>query len=504
MIPSSRARSFCLPTSVLVLCFVGGCFRPNEIQPSAELSNEEFEVLVRNFCGDCHASPDPQSFAKRNWPAEVERGFEFYEKSGRADLTKPDQVKTTEYYQKLAPESLSLPAASEDLESSPVRFTRLQIPTNSARPGVADINTTDRGFWFTDMGTGEVGRVEFDDRVPKLEILATMSNPAHVEPYERNSKQKNRSESGSFLVGDLGSFAPADHDLGKLVLYEGNRTIDLLENLGRVSDFAIGDYDNDGISDLVVAEFGWHDTGGLHLLYGTDTQEGADLEHTNSFRHVRLADAHGFSHVLATDINADEALDIVALQSQEYERVLVFLNDGAGNLSSETIYAASIPDYGCSCIDLVDIDGDSDVDVLLSNGDSMDSLLLKPHHSIQWLENTGNLNFEHHSISQLPGAYGVTSADLDQDGDQDIVACTMTWWDDVPFNTVVWFEQIASHEFRRHNLDLSLGQHACLDVGDFDHDGKIDLAVGEFSKDNPNETWMTVWWNEGSGKSHVN
>ncbi len=76
----------------------------------------------------------------------------------------------------------------------------------------------------------------------------------------------------------------------------------------------------------------------------------------------------------------------------------------------------------------------------------------------------------------------------------------MTWWDDLPFNSVVWFEQLTPREFRKHALDISVAQHACLELGDFDGDGAMDIAVGEFHKSKAMDTWFSVWWNDGPRK----
>ena len=62
---------------------------------------------------------------------------------------------------------------------------------------------------------------------------------------------------------------------------------------------------------------------------------------------------------------------------------------GQGQFRTETIFQAPDPAYGSSCIDLVDLDQDGDLDLLYTNGDTMDSFELRPSHSVQWLENQG-------------------------------------------------------------------------------------------------------------------
>ena len=75
------------------------------------------------------------------------------------------------------------------------------------------------------------------------------------------------------------------------------------------------------------------------------------------------------------------------------------------------------PDFGYSGMRLADIDGDGDLDVLVTNGDATDIELLKPQHSVRLLENRGRYPLQPHLLTALPGAYDVVVADLDNDGD---------------------------------------------------------------------------------------
>ena len=74
---------------------------------------------------------------------------------------------------------------------------------------------------------------------------------------------------------------------------------------------------------------------------------------------------------------------------------MAFLNEGGGRFRKETIFAGPHPAYGSSGIQLVDMDGDGDLDVLYTNGDVMDPPpILKPYHGVQWLENEGRFPFK--------------------------------------------------------------------------------------------------------------
>lgn len=490
MLTSKSIQTICFLTLPWIL--LSGCRSDrSKLHPKSDDSAIELIADINMFCGDCHVAPDPNTFARQHWPAEVRRGFDFYKESGRSDLTPPDFDATVAYYQNLAPERLNLPDPDEDLNTSRVRFStsKLSLPPGQTRPGVSHLLSADGLLYYTDMISGQVGSISFDQREHTTSLLATYKHPAHIELVEFSADG-----SSEYVVSELGSFAPDDHAKGGVFLRrsEDGASVPLLDQSGRVSATSAADFDHDQDIDLVVAEFGWHKTGSIRML--RNESQGSEWK----FESVTIEKIHGASHVEALDFDQDSDQDFIVLVSQEYESVFLYLNDGKAEFEQRLLFAAPIPDYGCSSIEVADIDGDQDPDILLTNGDSMDSLLLKPHHSVQWLENQGDFQFERHPISALPGVYGATAGDLDADGDLDVVACTMTWWDDLPFNSVVWFEQLPSGEFQRHSLDLSLDQHACLELGDYDQDGRLDIAVGEFSREEPKDTWITIWWNDGS------
>ena len=71
--------------------------------------------------------------------------------------------------------------------------------------------------------------------------------------------------------------------------------------------------------------------------------------------------------------NRDGKPDFVAAITQEHETVVAFLNEGGGRFRKETIYTAPHPAFGINGMQLVDLDGDGDLDVLLTNGDALTS-----------------------------------------------------------------------------------------------------------------------------------
>ncbi len=221
------------------------------------------------------------------------------------------------------------------------------------------------------------------------------------------------------------------------------------------------------------------------------------------FESTRIDGRTGTITVPPVDLNGDGRPDFIALISQQHEQVIAFLNLPEG-FKTETIYAAPHPNWGSSGMDVVDLDGDGDLDVLMAHGDSLDDGILKPYHGIEWLENRGAYPFVAHTLATLPGVHPVKAVDLDGDGDLDVVAASFEPLADpretAAFPSVVWLEQTTRGRFVRHTLETGRPYHATLDAADFDRDGDVDLAVGNLSPKQEIPAWVELWSNQRLSK----
>jgi hypothetical protein len=330
-----------------------------------------------------------------------------------------------------------------------------------------------------------------------LDVIARLSNPSHVSMTDLD-----RDGVKDLLVADLGQFLPSDHTRGSVVLLRGSRDGRYqplkLDGWPRVADVESADFNGDGAADLAVAAFGWRSVGNVSVL----ENQTADYSRPSFVTHI--VDARpGAIHAIPTDLNKDGAPDLVVLLAQQFETVVALINNRtkAPSFTPTVLYTAPHPNWGSSGIQLADLDHDGDDDVILTHGDTLDDTIIKPYHGIQWLENRGNLSFVEHTLTALPGAHRAQAVDLDGDGDMDVVACALIAGgsdiDETTLPALVWLEQTSPGVFQRHTLENGPPRHATLDAADIDGDGDIDIVVGTFDADarSSGRPWIEVWEN---------
>jgi hypothetical protein len=434
-----------------------------------------------------------------------------YELAGVSDEVEdfPPREATLAYYTDRAPaKPLPLPDDSPH-GPGPLRFRTRgfrppRVPPGSGVAYLKFVNLFDarrQDLIACDMLHGIVWVQQFYLPGQPFMVLAEIPNPAHAEVVDLDRDGKL-----DLLVANLGSFQPEDHDRGTVEWLRGLgaeqfELIQLLDKVGRVADVQPGDVDGDGDLDLAVAVFGWRLTGKVLFLENTGR---VDDRGTPMFNDYILDPRQGAINVPIVDINHDGRLDIVALLAQQHETVAAYLNDGKGDFDTVEIFKAPHPDWGSSGIEVVDLDRDGDLDVVMVNGDTLDSKIpIKPFHGVHWLENEGKFPFRAHRLAVFPGAHKVRATDLDGDGDLDLVASsflpqlrTLSAKRTANIESVIWLEQVAPGTFETHVLESGEFDHPSLEVGDYDRNGTVDIITGTFIMEqatNTNRPWLTFF-----------
>jgi mono/diheme cytochrome c family protein len=459
-------------------------------------------------CSTCHRVPPPQALPRRVWRTQIETMWLIVQ--GKTDRRSPAAEKQgvtlppewqpiASYYEATAPDHLPATPPWPSTDGGLKFRTRTIAPAiPEPAPAISNLQLVDLNgdgrldIVAGDMRHGVIVTASPHDPRAVLRELAQVPHPAHIQPVDFDGDGVL-----DFLVGDLGAFMPTDHDRGAIVWLRGGKdgTYNRLSLRGwpPVTDVRAADFDGDGRLDLAVAAFGWRRTGEFTILKNNTTDYSEP-----SFVPFTIEQRTGAIHAVVADIDRDRRADVVVLFAQEHEMVVAFLNRGGMQFERQLIYQAPHPVWGSSGIQVVDLDGDGDLDVLMTNGDSFDDAIKKPYHGITWLENRGTYPFTEHTLAKLGGVHRAQAADMDGDGDLDIVACALGWQHDEDAKKapkLVWLEQTSRGVFEPHVLAVGPPTHATLDLGDFDGDGDIDIVVGNFSAGQPQEGWVDVWEN---------
>lgn len=468
---------------------------------------------METFCSSCHKFPPPDTLPRSHWKAKVEA---MYALVGQTQDTRPAAAPPIEeavrYFTERAPERL--PPAPSTAGAGPGNLRLRRVPLKLSGlphyPGVAhaqfvhlhDDKRLD--LLVCEMRFGMVLALDPARDLGSVRLLARVPHPCHAEVVDLDGDGRK-----DILVADLGTVVPSDSTNGAIVWLRPRPTgefevIPLANGLGRVAEVRAADFDGDGDQDLVAAVFGWRRVGEILYLERTGTRDGVP-----SFEKYTVDQRVGAITVPVVDLNADRRPDFLALLAQHHESIIAFHNTGRGRFEPHLVFSADHPNWGSSSLDLVDLDGDGDQDLLLTNGDTLDDLVLKPYHGVEWLENTGKYPYPMRRLANLPGAHRTRAADLDGDGDLDLVTCAFLPFvkKDMPgaelAESLIWLEQTAPGQYTRHSLETASCTHPTMDAADFDQDGDIDIVVGNMTMAQGDadtlDDWMVLLVNERVG-----
>lgn len=362
--------------------------------------------------------------------------------------------------------------------TSPVAYEVLLpdgAPHATANVRVGDLLGDDTSQIFvTEPLAGRVVWLRRPDDPVVLEEGLTQPVRTHVVDIDSDGDR-------DILVADIGSLLPTDEKVGRVVLLRNDgafqfEPVVLLEGVGRVVCAEGADLDGDGDVDIAVCVFG-HKGGKILWL---EQKEGFVFQ-----EHV-LDPRPGAIHAFPFDAEGDGDLDLAVPLSQDSEEILLFRNDGSGAFAKEVIYAASEFYYGMSGIELSDLDQDGDLDILFTNGDTLDLDLpqyINPNefHGLSWLENDGRGRFTVHEVVRQWGAYSVRAADIDGDSDLDLVLAGLQAPQHFPNSlrqSMVWLENDGAQNFTRHPVDLDVPLLISIEVTDLDEDGVPEVLTG--------------------------
>jgi len=279
--------------------------------------------------------------------------------------------------------------------------------------------------------------------------------------------------------GDL-DIVSASSDDDTIAWYENDGALNpswTAEDIATSADAAVGvfvaDMDGDGDLDIVSASsdddtIAWYENDGA-----SDPSWTAEDIATN---------AEGAWRVFVADMDGDGDLDIVSA-SYDDDTIAWYENDGASDPSWTAEDIATSADYA-SDVFVADMDGDGDLDIVSASFDD---------DTIAWYKNDGasDPSWAAEDIAtSADGAIGVFVADMDGDGDLDIVSAS--YLDD----TIAWYENDGASDPSWTAEDIATSADAAwgVFVADMDGDGDMDIVSASAEDD-------TIAWYENDGAS---
>lgn len=277
---------------------------------------------------------------------------------------------------------------------------------------------------------------------------------------------------------------------------DGDGDMDLLS--ASRDDYKIAWYKNDGLGNFQTQQSISTNANLAISVYSADIDGDGDMdvlsasyedkkiawyENTNGQgafgpEQIISTNALGARMVYAADMDGDGDVDVLSASSND-NKIAWYKNlDGLGNFSTELIISSTA--NGALSVHTADIDGDGDQDVLSAS--YIDD-------KIAWYENTDGLGgFGGQQIisTDFLAPISIYAADFDMDGDIDIVSASA---DDVDFigvfNKTIWFENTNGQGvFVSHEIDDSLDNIPLHQVSanDIDGDGDMDVLSAGIDK----------------------
>jgi len=447
---------------------------------SCETEHEKGKRLAEQYCGSCHAFPNPLLLPKTIWQNKVLPNMAL--RMGLLDLMEATQYASSDdllaitsaipndpmvsqkewqaivdYFIRTAPDSLenfeknNLPIASI-FESNSYSDSEEEVPLVT----LIKFDSVSQHIFISNRN-GILNELTSDFK--KISTYQFSSPASHLVRIKED-----------YLISFMGIMDPNDQPKGELIKLNANNKFEsLIDSLKRPVYFEEADLNNDHLEDIVVCAFGNY-TGNLSVY-----------EKINDFKYKRhlISTLPGSRRTLIKDFNGDSLPDVLALFTQGDEQITLFTNKGDFTFKQQVLLRFP-PVYGSSYFDIADFNKDGRYDILYTNGDNSDySQILKPYHGVRLFIQNDQGEFKETWFYQQHGASKAMAVDFDLDGDLDIAS--ISFFPDFknnPEEGFLYFENIEG-KFISHTIpDAKAGRWIVMEIADLEDDGDQDILLG--------------------------
>jgi hypothetical protein len=189
---------------------------------------------------------------------------------------------------------------------------------------------------------------------------------------------------------------------------------------------------------------------------------------------------HGGEGIFAIDLDGDGDADVLSA-SRHDDKIAWYKNQGGGQFGPQQIISKEA-NYPRS-VHAADLDGDGDADVLSAS---------RHDHKIAWYKNQGGGQFgPQQIISEADtGAYEVMTVDMDGDGDQDVLSVASG-----NISKISWFRNGGRGNFELGQvIDRGKTGSVAVHAADLDGDGDQDVISTHQSGESTGRTRHACWW----------
>jgi FG-GAP-like repeat len=449
---------------------------------SCESEQGKEERLAKKNCSSCHLFPKPELLTKDVWKNGVfpemafRMGmvdpFEASKKLSPADIitvlnsvpakpmVSPEEWESIKrYFDRNAPDSLTANPKIEKSTLSLFEVTKIN-PLGADVPMVTllKFDSLKRKMF---VGTRPGKLFQLSESMAIEYFIQLESPPSHLL-FDAVSPP---------TVSLMGIMDPNDQEKGELVVVNpiNKEQQVLIDSLKRPVHFEKKDLDSDGLADFVICAFGNYT--GVLVAY----QQKKD----GSFQKNVLSDAPGSRRVIVQDFNKDGKQDILALFAQGDEQIVLFINEGNFKFRRKMLLRFP-PMYGSSYFDIADFNHDGKFDIVTTQGDNLDySKILKPYHGVRIFLQNENLKFSETWFHPMHGASQALARDFDKDGDIDIAAISyFPDFENSPEESFLYFENTGKDFIARTIPESTVGRWLVMEAADIDADGDCDILLG--------------------------